>query len=184
MGSPNSSGPGSCSAAAIRRKPSTASSTRWCRRRPMRTCSRAAGRYCIGALPRPCAIGSRQWPKASLRSSPIISRRRGSAKLLSSGGSRRGAGAWAAPANNEAIAHLEKAIRLAEGLADGRAQRLLRLRLQTTYGHALLHGRGHSQPETIAAFALARQLAAGIEDAVARFSAYYGMGEGRLVPAG
>src|SRR6516162_218107 len=78
-------------------------------------------------------------------------------------------------ANNEAIAHLEKAISLAEGLADGPAQRLLRLRLQTTYGHALLHGRGHSQPETIAAFARARELAAGIEDPAARFSAYYGM---------
>src|SRR6266568_1656149 len=60
-------------------------------------------------------------------------------------------------ANNEAIAHLEKAISQAGGLADGPAQRLLRLRLQTTYGHALLHGRGHSQPETIAAFARARQ---------------------------
>jgi predicted ATPase len=78
-------------------------------------------------------------------------------------------------ANYEAIAHLEKAISLAEGLPDGPAQRLLRLRLQTTYGHALLHGRGHSQPETIAAFARARELAAGIEDAAARFSAYYGM---------
>jgi class 3 adenylate cyclase/tetratricopeptide (TPR) repeat protein len=78
-------------------------------------------------------------------------------------------------ANNEAIAHLEKAISLAEGLADGPAQRLLRLRLQTTYGHALLHGRGHSQPQTIAAFACARALAAGIEDTAARFSAYYGM---------
>jgi class 3 adenylate cyclase/predicted ATPase len=78
-------------------------------------------------------------------------------------------------ANNEAIAHLEKAISLTEGLADGPAQRLLRLRLQTTYGHALLHGRGHSQPETIAAFARARELAAGIEDTAARFSAYYGM---------
>jgi class 3 adenylate cyclase/predicted ATPase len=86
-------------------------------------------------------------------------------------------------ANNEAIAHLEKAISLAEGLADGPAQRLLRLRLQTTYGHALLHGRGHSQPETIAAFARARQLAAGIEDAVARFSAYYGMWMGSFVRA-
>src|SRR5262249_7291859 len=75
-------------------------------------------------------------------------------------------------ANNEAIAHLEKAISLADGLADGPAQRLLRLRLQTTYGHALLHGRGHSQPETIAAFARARELAAGIEDPAARFSAY------------
>src|SRR5262249_41657708 len=78
-------------------------------------------------------------------------------------------------ANNEAIAHLEKATSLAEGLADGPAQRLLRLRLQTTYGHALLHGRGHSQPETIAAFARARELAAGIEDTAARISAYYGM---------
>jgi len=78
-------------------------------------------------------------------------------------------------ANNEAIAHLEKAIGLAEGLADGPSERLLRLRLQTTYGHALLHGRGHSQPETIAAFARARELAAGIEDPAARFSAYYGM---------
>ncbi|MFL6822499.1 MAG: AAA family ATPase, partial [Xanthobacteraceae bacterium] len=78
-------------------------------------------------------------------------------------------------ANNEAIAHLEKAISLADGLADGPAQRLLRLRLQTTYGHALLHGRGHSHPETIAAFARARELAAGIEDPAARFSAYYGM---------
>jgi predicted ATPase len=86
-------------------------------------------------------------------------------------------------ANNEAIAHLEKAITLAEGLADSPAQRLLRLRLQTTYGHALLHGRGHSQPETIAAFARARQLAAGIEDAVARFSAYYGMWMGSFVRA-
>jgi class 3 adenylate cyclase/tetratricopeptide (TPR) repeat protein len=78
-------------------------------------------------------------------------------------------------ANNEAIAHLEKAIGLTEGLADGPTERLLRLRLQTTYGHALLHGRGHSQPGTIAAFARARELAAGIEDPAARFSAYYGM---------
>src|SRR6266566_4818826 len=55
-------------------------------------------------------------------------------------------------ANNEAIAHLEKAIGLAEGLANGPTERLLRLRLQTTYGHALLHGRGHTHPDSIAAF--------------------------------
>src|SRR5262249_49153025 len=88
-------------------------------------------------------------------------------------------------ANNEAIAHLEKASSPAEGLADGPSQRLLRLRLQTTYGHALLHGRGHSQPETIAPLArAARQRGAGVEDAVAGFSAYYGMWMGRLVRAG
>jgi class 3 adenylate cyclase/predicted ATPase len=86
-------------------------------------------------------------------------------------------------ANNEAIAHLEKAISLADGLADAPAQRLLRLRVQTTYGHALLHGRGHSQPETIAAFARARELVPGIEDPTARFSAYYGMWLGSFVRA-
>jgi class 3 adenylate cyclase/tetratricopeptide (TPR) repeat protein len=78
-------------------------------------------------------------------------------------------------ANNEAIAHLEKAISLAEGLTDGPAQGLLRLRLQTTYGHALIHGRGHTHPDSIAAFARARELAAETEDIAARFSAYYGM---------
>ena len=78
-------------------------------------------------------------------------------------------------ANNEAIAHLEKAISIAGGLADGPAQRVLRLRLQTTYGHALIHGRGHTHGESIAAFARARQLAAETEDIAARFSAYYGM---------
>jgi class 3 adenylate cyclase/predicted ATPase/ABC-type transport system involved in cytochrome c biogenesis ATPase subunit len=86
-------------------------------------------------------------------------------------------------ANNEAIAHLEKAISLSEGLGDGPDQRLLRLRAQTTYGHALLHGRGHSQPETIAAFARARQTAAGVEDIAARFSAYYGMWQVSFVRA-
>ncbi|HKA65200.1 MAG TPA: adenylate/guanylate cyclase domain-containing protein, partial [Methyloceanibacter sp.] len=78
-------------------------------------------------------------------------------------------------ANNEAIAHLEKAISLAEGLADGPAQRLLWLRLQTTYGHALIHGRGHTHPDSISALARARELAAETEDIAARFSAYYGM---------
>jgi class 3 adenylate cyclase/predicted ATPase/ABC-type transport system involved in cytochrome c biogenesis ATPase subunit len=78
-------------------------------------------------------------------------------------------------ANDEAIAHLEKAIRLAQGMADSPAQRLLRLRLQTKYGYALLHGRGHSRPETIAAFSRAWELAAGVEDIAEKFSAYYGI---------
>jgi class 3 adenylate cyclase/tetratricopeptide (TPR) repeat protein len=86
-------------------------------------------------------------------------------------------------ANNEAIAHLEKAISLTPTLGDGPAQRLLLLRVQTTYGHALLHGRGHSQPETIAAFARARETALGVEDVAARFSAYYGMWQVSFVRA-
>ena len=47
---PNSSRPGSCSAVASRRTPFTASNTRWCRMRPTRTCSRAAGRCSTSAL--------------------------------------------------------------------------------------------------------------------------------------
>jgi class 3 adenylate cyclase/tetratricopeptide (TPR) repeat protein len=78
-------------------------------------------------------------------------------------------------AYSEAIAHFEKAIDLAQELADGPAQRLMLLQLQTTYAHALLHGRGHSQPETIAAFARANELAKGVEDTAAKFSGYYGM---------
>src|SRR5262249_37650233 len=70
---------------------------------------------------------------------------------------------------------LEKALALAAGLADGPAQRLLRLRLQTTCGYALLHARGQSAPETAAAFARARELAAGGEDATERASVYYGL---------
>ena len=74
---------------------------------------------------------------------------------------------------NEAIAHLEKALGLAQELADGPAQRGLRLRLQITYGNALLHSLGQASPESSAAFARARELAAGIEDPANRFSAYY-----------
>jgi class 3 adenylate cyclase/tetratricopeptide (TPR) repeat protein len=81
----------------------------------------------------------------------------------------------------EAIAHLEKGIELAKTLADEPAQRLLRLRLQITYGYALLHAQGQTMPETIAAFARARELAAGVEDIAERFSAYYGLWAGSLL---
>ncbi len=84
---------------------------------------------------------------------------------------------------NEAIAHLEKALGLAQQLADGPAQRGLRLRLQITYGNALLHSRGQASPESSAAFARAREIAAGIEDPANRFSAYYGLWTGSFARA-
>src|SRR5258707_10956045 len=46
-----------------------------------------------------------------------------------------------------------------------------------------MHGWGHGRQGPVAAFARARQLAAGIEDAVERFSAYYGMWMGSFVRA-
>ncbi|WP_162240943.1 adenylate/guanylate cyclase domain-containing protein [Bradyrhizobium tropiciagri] len=78
-------------------------------------------------------------------------------------------------AYSEAIAHLEKALGLVEELADSPPLRSLRLRLQTTYGYALLHGRGQANAQTIAAFARARELAAGVEDRSERLTVFYGM---------
>jgi predicted ATPase len=75
----------------------------------------------------------------------------------------------------EAIAHLGKAIEMADKPGEGalRATAVLssqRLKLQTSYGQAMIHARGYSAPETTAAFARARELTAGIEDAAERFS--------------
>ena len=66
----------------------------------------------------------------------------------------------------EAIAHLGKAIEMTEALAgagerkDGRA----RLRLQVSYGNAMIAAHGHGAPETVAAFTRAHQLGAGAAD--------------------
>jgi class 3 adenylate cyclase len=78
-------------------------------------------------------------------------------------------------AYKEAIAHLEKALSLVEQLSDGRAQRLLRLRLHSTYGYALIHSRGPASQDATAAFTLALQVAAGLEHTEERFSTYYGL---------
>jgi class 3 adenylate cyclase len=61
----------------------------------------------------------------------------------------------------EAIAHLGKAIEMADKAGEGapRAAAVLssqRLKLQTSYGQAMIHARGYSAPETTAAFARAR----------------------------
>jgi class 3 adenylate cyclase/predicted ATPase len=78
-------------------------------------------------------------------------------------------------AYKEAIAHFEKAIRLAEELGNGPAEGLQRLQLQTSYGFALAHGRGQTSAETGAAFSRARELAADVEDPTKRASAFYGL---------
>ena len=61
------------------------------------------------------------------------------------------------------------------------ASRQRRLKLQTSYGQAMLHARGYSAPETTAAFARARELTAGIEDPAERFSVYFGLWAGSFV---
>jgi predicted negative regulator of RcsB-dependent stress response len=89
--------------------------------------------------------------------------------------------AMRASAFNEAIAHLEKARGLAEGLPESATRHLLRARLQTTYGYALLYSRGQGMPETTAAFAKACELAAVIDDIAVRLSAYWGLYVGSFV---
>jgi class 3 adenylate cyclase/predicted ATPase len=81
----------------------------------------------------------------------------------------------------EAIAHLEQAILLADGLNKGSEQRRWRLRLQITYGNALRLARGFGVTETQAAFAHASDLAADIEDVTERFPAYYGLWSGSFM---
>ena len=75
----------------------------------------------------------------------------------------------------EALAHLERALQLADGLEDKVDHRRSRLRLQITYGNALRIARGFGIAETQAAFAVARDLAANIEDVSERFPAYLGL---------
>jgi tetratricopeptide (TPR) repeat protein len=69
----------------------------------------------------------------------------------------------------EAIAHLGKAIEIADKTG---APRQRRLDLQTAYGHALGWGKGFGAEETKAAFDRADEFAGLADDAAARFVAY------------
>jgi class 3 adenylate cyclase len=82
----------------------------------------------------------------------------------------------------EAIAHLGKAIALADKVEGRAAQRQTgdtplssrRLKLHTDYGHAAMWSRGFAAEEMSAAYARASEFAGPVESAVARFNAYYG----------
>ncbi|MBR0754582.1 AAA family ATPase [Bradyrhizobium jicamae] len=67
-------------------------------------------------------------------------------------------------AYSEAIAHLGKAIAIADELPDEPGGPVNRLHLQIAYGRALRGSLGHSAPETVAAWTRARQIAADIND--------------------
>ena len=55
------------------------------------------------------------------------------------------------------------------------ASRRRRLKLQTSYGQAIMWSRGFGVEESKAAFIRARELAAAIDDATERFTIYYGL---------
>jgi predicted ATPase len=78
----------------------------------------------------------------------------------------------------EAIAHLGRAIAMADKAAGGADPRL---QLHVAYGNALISARGYAAPETMEAFARVRELASGDEDAPARQAADYGLWGGSFV---
>ena len=90
----------------------------------------------------------------------------------------------------EAIAHLGKAIAMADKAADAAstpsakstaASASQRLKFQTGLGQAMMRSRGFASDESKTTFARARNLAAGAGDARERFDAYYGLFVGSLL---
>jgi class 3 adenylate cyclase/tetratricopeptide (TPR) repeat protein len=78
-------------------------------------------------------------------------------------------------AYTEAIAHLGKAVAIADGLPDDPGRTMNRLHLQITYSRALRGNLGHSAPQTVAAWTRARQFAADINDPVELAPIYSGL---------
>jgi tetratricopeptide (TPR) repeat protein len=83
----------------------------------------------------------------------------------------------------EAIAHLGKAIEMADKQSDAApraaaasaaASPSQRLKLQTSYGQALSWAKGYAAPETAAAFACARDFAVSSDNPGERFATLYG----------
>jgi class 3 adenylate cyclase/tetratricopeptide (TPR) repeat protein len=76
----------------------------------------------------------------------------------------------------EAIAHLSKAIAMADKAAGGEYQTTpaTRLKLQADYGRAVMWSKGFGSEETQVAYARAHELAAKVDDPAERFATYYG----------
>jgi class 3 adenylate cyclase/predicted ATPase len=86
----------------------------------------------------------------------------------------------------EAIAHLGKAIEMADSTSGGPTPGVIapsgRLKLQTNYGQAMMWSKGYGAPETAAAFARAQELA-GAEGTSERFVTYLGQWGVRVLSA-
>src|SRR5271166_1858495 len=88
----------------------------------------------------------------------------------------------------EAIAHLGKAIEMADKTGESRSTAATastsanqRLKLQTSLGRALMWSRGYAADETRAAFIRARELATAIDNPNERFTVYLGLWTGNLL---
>ncbi|HME86172.1 MAG TPA: adenylate/guanylate cyclase domain-containing protein [Roseiarcus sp.] len=81
----------------------------------------------------------------------------------------------------EAIAHLGKAIEMTEALAGETERPGGKLKLQVSYGNAMILARGHGARETSAAFERARDTATDAEDGSDSLAAQYGLWAGSFV---
>jgi class 3 adenylate cyclase/DNA-binding winged helix-turn-helix (wHTH) protein/predicted ATPase len=98
---------------------------------------------------------------------------------------RAGEQALRRSAFQEAIAHLTKAIAMADKTAGGESQTTptRRLKLQADYRRAVMWSKGFAAEETEAAFARASEIAAAAQDPVERFAGYYGQWSRSLMRA-
>ncbi|MGH8675757.1 MAG: ATP-binding protein [Burkholderiales bacterium] len=88
---------------------------------------------------------------------------------------KAGALAIARPAYEEAISHVNQALRLADRLPDSRAWQERRLQLLLLLGQATIPLRGYSHSQTVAVFTQAQDLVSAMGDAPNSFSVSYAM---------
>ena len=132
------------------------------------------------ALHRRAAEILRDSPSAqrpSPRRSPIISLEAGLDDLAIEWWGKAGDQALRRSAFQEAIAHLGKAIAMAEARAGAGEKEKAgdKLKLQVALGNALMTVRGQGAPEAQAAFERARVTASAVENAPERLSVTYGL---------
>ena len=146
----------------------------------MTACSRAAARRSIARAAEILRDGA---SRQSRKRSPIISPKPASTIWRSNGGARRAIRRLRRSAFQEAIAHLGKAIAMADKGAGGKAAGVSEQRqhLHAAYGNALIATRGYGAPETTEAFVRANQSTADDRDVPDRLAADYGLWAGCFV---
>ena len=145
--------------------------------RRTRTYSKAAARRCTAASPRRCAINSRierrREPEALAYHFTQAAYRRGD-RIVGKAGDQ----ALRRSAFQEAIAHLGKAIEMADKESGGKAAGVAGSgsNCRSAYGNALFAARGPGARETTEAFARAAEAAAGASSMAERLAVDYGCG--------
>src|SRR5262249_13327907 len=151
---------------AIRRKPPTASSTCWCRTRPTRTCSRAAGRCSTSALPKRWKRNFRKLRRPNQSCWPCTMPEQDSLIRPSATGRLLRSGRFSVPL---------KALALLATLPESGERDERELDLQTRLGATLTTVKGFAAPEVAAAYDRARILCRESQAPARKFSVLRGL---------